>query len=1083
MNLLRSPSPKIGFFILIVWAVGLADSPNLFSGTKLAEFDFSSPLYATGNLVGQDNWGRVGTNTLGPLQVSNGVAILKNSTASTNEQVYHPLNLFSLSNTGGKTFIRLDVKVKNAYRSSGGNGDYWFGLASSTNLSGTSYDRVYVKKTSDGTGFTFGLNAGIAVQYNDERIYSLNTAYTLLLTHEVIDGTKNDKVTLSLKPASGLTEDFVPLLTQSFSGAGTYTKADGTTSTLPNAGTAANDPASLQSLGFWQRSAGTSIAGVSAFNQIEISNVSLGTTLSAVDLPASSQPATYSAPANFPFLQQPTGEKVISLQDTSGSISTLQDMIDGARTANPDLFLIVYCKAGATYPVTSAPLVLGSKVCLLGNGATFQANANSTASSLIRLSPNASFVSVLQTTLLGGSANLYGIEGSGVSRIALDQVTVRQTGKSGIYLQGTGATNFDNQITVTRCQASQVTTGGYAGIHLSQATQAVCLDNQASNNPIGIYLESSSACALFNNQAHANSSSGISLNNSTVCKIAKNRCSNNLVGLTTTGSSSSNQYNVFVANEILGTNTGFSLGAAANILYRNTLSSALSNPVTTTGSGLHRILTIDSPLSVATNQEYFYPPTAFNPHTNSIMNGKARTDITTAATSLSAIQAEYDAARSNNPSNFLVLHLTAPQITGDATINLTSFTSVILDGTINLHPGITAFASSNQTHLCLSGGMILGGNTTGRSALSFANGSRILVENMTLSDFGDKTNRVGNSDVIAFAGCGNPCMVTGCTINGGAARGIWTKGNSFSSTAGFIVMDNWISNMNMDGIDFDVTTSSSLAFDNTCTKNIRYGIFTEEGANLNHLIRNLCSSNEIGLNLYSLGTNNTIRNTLIANTCQANQRGIRFGAASPWETSQNFAFNNQISGSTSSGIDAQNIGSANYCSQNILAGNTANLGSTLSAVFFNPPIPGNSLPLTYADWTSRFIWYGNDATLTADPNGNGSSNLLDYALMQNPLSSSLPTLPVSAYDTTTVGGPWVTLTYRHNKNATDLTYETWSSTDLQNWTLQSVDGLNVLTETLNPDVDGDGATDLWRTRIKVAPNETKRFLRLRIQKN
>jgi parallel beta-helix repeat protein len=287
----------------------------------------------------------------------------------------------------------------------------------------------------------------------------------------------------------------------------------------------------------------------------------------------------------------------------------------------------------------------------------------------------------------------------------------------------------------------------------------------------------------------------------------------------------------------------------------------------------------------------------------------------------------------------------------------------------------------------------------------------------------------------------------------------------------------------MDGIDFDVTTASSLAMDNTCSKNIRYGIFTEEGANLNHLIRNSCNSNEMGFNLYSSATNNTIRNTLVANTCTANQRGIRFGAASPWETSQNFAFNNQIYDSTSFGIDSQARGSANYLSQNFFSGNAANLGSTSSAVYFNPPVANRALALTYTDWTARYVWYGIDTSLTADPNANGSSNLLDYALGQNPLAPASPILPVSGYDGTTPNGPWVTLTYRHNKTATDLTYETWSSPDLTNWTLQSMDGSTVVTETIHPDVDGDGATELWRTRIKLGPTETKRFLRLQIRKN
>jgi hypothetical protein len=46
-----------------------------------------------------------------------------------------------------------------------------------------------------------------------------------------------------------------------------------------------------------------------------------------------------------------------------------------------------------------------------------------------------------------------------------------------------------------------------------------------------------------------------------------------------------------------------------------------------------------------------------------------------------------------------------------------------------------------------------------------------------------------------------------------------------------------------------------------------------------------------------------------------------------------------------------------------------------------------------------------------------------------------------------------------------------------------VDGVNVITETVNSDVDGDGTTELWRTRIKLSPAETKRFLKLQIRKN
>jgi parallel beta-helix repeat protein len=1068
------------------------------AGTKLAEFDFSKSPYGTGNLVGQDNWGRVGSNTSGPTQITNGKVILKSGT--NNEQTYHPLNAISLISTDLKTYVRIEVNIKDAYRSSGsGTGDYWFGLTANADQSGTLYDRIYLKKTANGLGFTFGLNAGITPQYNDDMIYSFNTLYTLLLIHEPVSGTKNDKVTLFIKPTAGGTEDLVPLITQSFSGVGTYTKNDGSTASLPSAGNAISEPTTLRSLGFWQRSPGA------APNHIEIQKISIGNTLESVDLPPSNPSNAYTPPATFPFIQQPTDEKVVSLQDTSGSIPTLQGMIDGARASNPNSFLLIYLKGAATYPVTTTPLILGSKMCLLGGGATFSASSSSAATSLIYISPGSSFVSISQSILSGGSANLYGIEARGVNRVHLDQVTASQTGKDGIYLQGMGSTIFDNEITITRCQASLASVAGYAGIHIVDATQAVCMDNIASNNFIGILLESSAHCLLFNNQANSNSSAGIVLNNSTWCKVIKNQCSNNAIGLATLGSSNDKQYNFFVGNEVEGTATGFSLGGAANILYRNTISSNLSNRIATTGAGIQRIYSTDTAYVLNSNQEYFYPPTAFNQHSDLIISGKNRTDVTTAATTLSAIKNEYDAACVANPDNVIVLHLTAPQITGDTTITLNPNTSVILDGTINLNSGVTAFTATASTNICLSGGMILGGNTTGRPGLSFANCSRIIIENMSFYDFGDKNLRVEGSDVIAFDGCGTPCMVTACLINGGAARGIWTKGNTISSTAGFILSENWISKVNMDGIDFDITTASSLAMDNTCSDNIRYGIFTEEGANLNHVVRNVCANNAIGINVYSNDNLNTVRNTFIGNTCTGNQRGIRFGALIPWETSQNFAFNNQIYGSSSSGIDSQGRGSANYLSQNLFSGNVANLGSTTSAVFFNPPVVSPTLALTYADWQSRYFWYGADSSLTADPNQNGSTNLMEYALGQNPLArgslSSQPVFDFSASEVSpasytitlprwnetipiNIGGVlWPALTYRHNKIATDLTYEIWSSTDLANWTLQNTDGVNVIEETINSNVDGDGTIELLRTRIKPGSDETKRFLKLQVRKN
>jgi len=809
--------------------------------------------------------------------------------------------------------------------------------------------------------------------------------------------------------------------------------------------------------------------------------------------------SAYTPPTSFPFIQQPTGEKVVSLQDTSGSIATLQGMIDTARVSNPESFLVIYLKAAATYSVTTAPLVLGSKMCLLGGGATFSASSSSAATSLIYISPGSSFVSMSQSTLSGGSANLYGIEARGVNRVHLDQVTVTQTGKDGIYLKGMGSTVFDNEITITRCQASLVSSAGYSGIHIVDATQAICMDTIANNNSVGILLESSAYCTLFNNQANNNSSTGIVLNNSNDCKVTKNQCSNNAIGLATWGSSSSKQYNIFVGNEVEGAGTGFSLGGAANILYRNKISTSLISRISTMGSGVQRIITTDTAYTLNSNQEYFYPPTAYNQHSDLIMNGKMRTDVTTAADSLSAVKRTYDAACAANPGNFIVLHLTAPQITGDVPINLNSCTSVILDGTINLNPGITAFTATSSTHICITGGMILGGNTGGRSGVSFTDCSRILIENVSLHNFGDKNTRVGNSDVIAFFNCGTPTIVTGCSLDGGAARGIWTKSGS-----GYIITENSSANMNMDGIDVDAFTSDSLVQMNTTTGNIRYGFLVEEGSQHNQLICNTSVSNLMGINVYASAAGPTSYNSFIGNTCQSNPRGLRVGGGISTYTNistgmvttttnrsdSNFFFNNAVRNTLSStntsdaAICAQVRASENYFSQNSLISNAKDYSVTNSAVFFNFPFTSPSFALTYADWLSQYFWYGADTSLTADPNQNGSPNLMEYAFGQNPLAVGTPSSPPFAtYDSTTANGPWSTLTYRHNKTANDLTYDIWSSTDLTNWTLQNADGVNVLQETVNSDVNGDGTTELLRTRIKLGSTETKRFFKLGVRKN
>ena len=825
----------------------------------------------------------------------------------------------------------------------------------------------------------------------------------------------------------------------------------------------------------------------------QISGTPLSLTSTTHTITAEGLAGSYSTQISLQInpLIQTFGEEVTTINDTSGSISTLQAAIDTANNArtNPSNFIIINLKPGATYQVTSNPLTLGSKMCLSGASNTSIAASNSaTATCLIKISNGASYTSVNFLTLNGNQAPLYGIEATEVNRVNLDQLIIRKTGKDGIFMQGLGAGTFDNEVTVTRCEVSEATTA--AGIHLSDTTQAVCLDNLCYNNAYGILLESSAHAALVNNQAKFNTASGISLTNSSSNKITRNFCQGNGTGLSIAGETNSNQRNVFVLNEILSSPTGISLGGVANVLYDNLISSNVtSHLVLRTGyeAGVNRIISTTSSFSNTGTQEYFYPPTINNPHSEAIIrHEKGRTNIETPATSMSEIQNDYnDAQTKNTNNNVIVLKLTAPEITGDATLRLTSNTCVLIDGIIKLNPGVTAFSSLSNSYISISGGTIDGQNfPQPRNGLVFSNCSRILIKEMSLINFGDKTTRT-NSDVIAFKGNGNPSIVSDCTINGGSGRGIWTLGNNGGSASGFIFNSNSISNVNMDGIDLDTTTSASLAIDNTCSDNIRNGIFTEEGANLNHIIRNICTSNDIGINVYSKDNRNTVRNAFIGNTCYNNGRGLRFGSAAPLYTSQNFAFNNQISHSSRSGIDAQNTGSENYISQSILLNNTAPLESIASAIFFNSP--ASSFPFTsdtgYLDWQQSFGWSASASLPYADPNGNGVPNLLEYALALDPLSTTPPKLPSVEWDTSSPNGPWLTFTCRRNKSATDLTYEVWSSTDLKNWTLQNADGVNVFVETASTDVDGNGKVDLLRARIKPGSNESKRFLRLQVRKN
>ena len=640
------------------------------------------------------------------------------------------------------------------------------------------------------------------------------------------------------------------------------------------------------------------------------------------------------------FYKQVSGESVVTLNDTTETITGVQTQINSLRTLNPTKVIVINLKANGRYVVTTSPLVLGTNMCLNGGGATLAAaSASITATSLLKITDGSSYVSVSYIKLEGNGANAYGLEATGVNRVNIDKVRTRDTGLDGIKLQGLGPDLYDNECTITRCDTAGAANA--AGLRIVNTTQAVCIDNKSHDNLEGIVITNSSRATIVNNTLTNNSLSGVSLPDTSWSSIANNQFTGNPTAIATNASASAttgSQRNIIASNNFASGTTGIQLLGIGNLLYDNTFETTVTTPLAAPGaSNSHVVVTTQKPLN-AGNQGYFYPPTAANFHNSTIVTGKTRVDLSTGATKTSEIQALYDTARLASPDAVIVLRLTAPVITGDATLVPLTNTCIVIDGTINLDSGIDAISTGDllttNYNISISGGSIDGKNTTGRNGFAFLNCARVLVDHVNLRNFGSKTTRGDGSDIIAFSKGGNPCIVGYCTLDGGAARGIWAK----DASARFIFSNNTVSNVNMDGIDFDAFSKAGLAKFNVLTGNVRTGIFVEECAQNNQLIANTANNNDIAFNVYAYAAGPTAYNTLVANKANGNQRGIRMGARTGYSTEHNFAFNNAILTTSPNGaIDAQTIGTENYFSKNHLASNTTPIAATNSAVFFNSP--------------------------------------------------------------------------------------------------------------------------------------------------
>jgi parallel beta-helix repeat protein len=656
-------------------------------------------------------------------------------------------------------------------------------------------------------------------------------------------------------------------------------------------------------------------------------------------------------PPNSPFVENPSGDSIVTVNDVSGSIATLQNSINSARSGNPNSVLIIRLAPGGIYWVTNAGIILGSRECLVANGATIKASSSSATVPLIQIASGSINVSVSGGTLDGNGASINGIYAPTAARVNVDQVIVQNCGLDDILLIGNGNSTYDNEMSVTRCECSGSPI--HAGISIQNSTQTAVIDNNCHDNGQGIWLSCAWA-TVANNTCHHNTT-GIDIAGGNDNVIANNTCNNNSTGIHSGAS------NNMITSNSMGTNstTGINSNGSGNTFVDNLFTGGNGSDFTSAGSG-NRVVAYKGPLS-APAQNYFYPPLINDQHTNTIVNGTGRTDLTLSSATITDVQSQYDSARTANPNSAIVLHLNGTFTVGASPLQLSSNTCVLLNGTIQINGSTTAGSaisdSNASSRVSISGGVIDGGNLTGNNGIQFSTASMLQVDSITLRNFGPANPRSGGSDVIHFDHGSTPYIVTRCTINGGSARGIWLQLSGVKS----VISDNEVSNVNQDGVDCDSSTSGCIAKFNYCHDLVRYGVFIEQSASHNLALGNICNNDGRDINLYNNSTTPrgpTQYNSIICNACMGNN-GLRNGSTGTniVETSHNFLFNNVV---ISASISSELYGSQNYYSQTYQSGGA--LSTAGVEAFFNS-----------ADATNSFVQDANSGLAMVVQNASTAS--------------------------------------------------------------------------------------------------------------
>jgi hypothetical protein len=617
-------------------------------------------------------------------------------------------------------------------------------------------------------------------------------------------------------------------------------------------------------------------------------------------------------------------EPRVMLDISSGNLADAQAQIDGARAAMPAAMIVV--KMSGLYLVSSSPLRLPSSVALLLSG-TLRAAPGASAAALLSIDGQ-SKVSVSGGTLDGAGVPLNGLRVQTSRKIAIDGLVIRNTGREGIAWTGPGAAVWDGGSTLTRLEVS----GCAAGITVRDATRVLVIDSFVHDNTgVGVAFGAGASFGAIVHDRASGNTVGIQVDGADNA-VSDNTLTGNGTGIQLGAASASN---ACLQNQVLdSTAAGLRLGGGGNLVYANRFRGS-APPLLAAGAG-NSVVPEGAPLAAGSNS-YFYPPTIANPHQDPIVAGKQRTDVTVNGGSLAEVQTRYDAARAAHPDDVIVLHLKGAFTQAGAPFLLSSFTSVLLDGTIDVTaaagPAITGGPGLQFTSF--SGGTIDAHNQV-MEGISLQLGTLVVLDHVTVKNFGRQSPR-STSNSIRMQGGAGYSIIRGCTVDVSGGRAIWTE----NASSRYIVVGNTVTHANMDGIDFDAHTANSLAKDNVADGNTRSGLFIEEGAAFNKAYANVFSNTAShGINLYSnVAGKSSHQNLAFCNAITGNNNGIRIGAINGNTTSDTFLFDNVVTGSKGSGLTVDPIGSNNYSSSNVLGGNHPDftLDPMGGADFFNPP--------------------------------------------------------------------------------------------------------------------------------------------------